>query len=116
MARRRRACGAPTASWPPEALLQLRTDRVVFEPYGLGGGAPGGPVAELHRDRQPPRAAARQGDHDRAARCASSSTSRPGRRLRRSRSRDPALVREDLLDGKISKAFAERYYGVKSDT
>jgi N-methylhydantoinase B len=32
------------------------------------------------------------------------------------RSRDPALVREDLLDGKISKAFAERYYGVKSDT
>ena len=26
----------------PEALLQLRTDRVVFEPYGLQGGDPGG--------------------------------------------------------------------------
>jgi len=26
----------------PEALLQLRTDRVVFQPYELSGGKPGG--------------------------------------------------------------------------
>ena len=26
----------------PEALLQLRTDRVTFQPYGLNGGEPGG--------------------------------------------------------------------------
>ena len=42
VARRASACGAPTASWRAEALLQLRTDRVVFQPYGLHGGEPGG--------------------------------------------------------------------------
>ena len=29
--------------------------------------------------------------------------------------RDPALVREDLLDGKISAAFAHRHHGVVLD-
>ena len=27
--------------------------------------------------------------------------------------RDPALVREDLLDGKITAEFARRHYGVR---
>jgi N-methylhydantoinase B len=29
--------------------------------------------------------------------------------------RDPGLVREDLLDGKISAAFARRFYGAALD-
>ena len=42
MARRRRLQARPIASCADEALLQMRTDRVMFAPYGLAGGEPGG--------------------------------------------------------------------------
>ena len=68
-------------------------------------------VAQLHRDRQRaharcrarsrPRSAQRHADHSRAGR---------RRRLRRSAARDPEQVREDVLDGKITAAFAEQHY------
>ena len=40
----------------PEALLQMRTDRVAFEPYGLAGGEPGGRsrnFIEIGNSREP---------------------------------------------------------------
>ena len=75
----------------------------------------GRPFAQLHRDRQPARAAAGQGDDDRAAGRGDHPRAGRRRRLRRSPRRDPALVREDILDGKISEDFARRHYGVSLD-
>jgi N-methylhydantoinase B len=95
----------------PEALLQLRTDRVAFQPYGLAGGEPGGRsqnFIEVGNRREPlpgkvtmtvPQGAVII--HEQAG---AGGFGDP-------RARDPALVREDLADGKITQAFARRHYG-----
>jgi N-methylhydantoinase B len=95
-----------------EALLQMRTDRVAFLPYGLAGGKPGGPTRnfiEIGGERRPlpakitmsvPRGAlivheqAGAGGHGNPM------------------TRDPQLVLEDLRDGKITAAFAREHHAV----
>ncbi|QCI65986.1 hydantoinase B/oxoprolinase family protein [Phreatobacter stygius] len=96
----------------PEALLQMRTDRVKFRPYGLAGGEPGGPsrnameVAGVWRDLPGKiTTTVEQGTlivHEQAG------AGGFGDPL----TRDPDHVREDLIDGKISAAFAARHYAV----
>lgn len=96
----------------PEALLQMRTDRVKFLPYGLEGGEPGGPsrngmeVDGVWRDL-PGKITTQVANgtlivHEQAG------AGGFGDPLRR----ETDAVLEDYLDGKISSAFAERHYGV----
>ncbi|WP_295848734.1 hydantoinase B/oxoprolinase family protein [Tardiphaga sp.] len=99
-----------------EALLQLRTDRVTFQPYGLAGGEPGGSsrnFIEIGNERSAlPGKITRtvaQGTliiHEQAG------AGGYGNPLLR----DPVQVREDVLDGKITAAFAHRHYAVTFDT
>lgn len=95
-----------------DALLQLRTDRVRFLPYGLAGGGPGGPsrsfmeVEGEHRDL-PGKITTQVGRgtlvvHEQAG------AGGFGDPLLR----QPDAVLEDLLDGKITAAFAHRHYAV----
>ncbi len=95
-----------------EALLQMRTDRVKFLPYGLEGGEPGGPsrnamvVAGEHRELPGKITTRVQGGtliiHEQAG------AGGFGHPLER----EPEAVLEDYLDEKISEAFAERHYAV----
>jgi N-methylhydantoinase B len=95
-----------------EALLQMRTDRVKFLPYGLDGGKPGGPssnamIVDGARRELPGKITTRvAGDtviiHEQAG------AGGFGDPLER----DPTAVLEDYLDEKISAGFAERHYGV----
>ncbi|HXE68019.1 MAG TPA: hydantoinase B/oxoprolinase family protein [Hyphomicrobiaceae bacterium] len=98
-----------------EALLQLRTDRVAFQPYGLAGGVPGGQsqnFIEIDNRREPlpskvtmtvPHAALIV--HEQAG----------GGGFGTPLARDPQRVEEDFADGKISADFARRYYCVVFD-
>jgi N-methylhydantoinase B len=99
----------------PEALLQMRTDRVLFQPYGLAGGEPGGSSRN---------AMTRNGEtkplpgkitmsverdtvivHDQAG----------GGGFGDPIQRDPALILEDIRDGKITPAYARERHGVVLD-
>jgi N-methylhydantoinase B len=94
----------------PEALLQLRTDRVAFRPYGLDGGEPGGTSRnsiEVAGETRPlpgkvtmtvPHGALIV--HEQAG----------GGGFGDPAARDPALIAEDIADGKITQAFARRHY------
>ena len=94
----------------PEALLQLRTDRVAFRPYGLDGGEPGGTSRnsiEVAGETRPlpgkvtmtvPHGALIV--HEQAG----------GGGFGDPSARDPALIAEDIADGKITQAFARRHY------
>jgi len=95
-----------------EALLQMRTDRVRFQPYGLSGGAPGGRsrnFMEIGNERTvlPGKITTRiaRGTliiHEQAG------AGGFGDPLLR----DPDEVREDLIDGKITTAYALEHHGV----
>jgi len=99
----------------PEALLQLRTDRVAFRPYGLAGGGPGGAsqnFIEIANQREVlaskvtmsvPRDALIV--HEQAG----------GGGYGDPLSREPHRVQEDYADGKISAEFARRHYRVAFD-
>ncbi len=98
-----------------EALLQLRTDRVKFLPYGLDGGEPGGPsrnymeIAGERRDL-PGKITTQIAKgtliiHEQAG------AGGFGNPLLR----NPDAVLEDYLDGKITAGFAERHYAVAFD-
>jgi N-methylhydantoinase B len=97
----------------PEALLQMRTDRVTFQPYGLNGGEPGGPTRNFieignARSALPGKitTTVAQGTliiHEQAG------AGGFGHPLLR----DPQQVCEDFIDGKITAAFAERHYAVR---
>jgi N-methylhydantoinase B len=99
----------------PEALLQLRTDRVVFQPYGLQGGEPGGRsqnFIEIGNRREPlPGKVTMTVPHDALI----VHEQAGGGGFGDPAARDPALVREDVLDGKISPEFAQRHYGFGGD-
>ena len=94
----------------PEALLQMRTDRIAFAPYGLAGGEDGGRsrnFMEIGNRREPlpgkvtmmvPQNAVIV--HEQAGAGGFGDAN----------ARDPALVHEDLLDGKITAAFARRFH------
>ena len=96
----------------PEALLQMRTDRVAFRPYGLAGGEPGGPSRnsiEIDGEVKPlpgkvtmtvPQGAVIV--HDQAG----------GGGFGNPFTRDPELVLEDVKDGKITAEFARDRHGV----
>lgn len=99
----------------PEALLQMRTDRVRFRPYGLDGGEPGGPSRNFIQS-------------------GNELVALPGK-ITRSVVKDTVIVHEqagaggfgdpkerriedvceDLADGKITPQFARMHYGVVSD-
>ena len=98
-----------------EALLQLRSDRVVFRPYGLAGGKPGGGSRSfMTRGNETTPLPGKvtmtvpQGAlivHEQAG----------GGGYGDPRERDAGLVREDVADGKISREFAREHHGVEID-
>jgi N-methylhydantoinase B len=95
-----------------EALLQLRSDRVKFAPYGLAGGKPGGtPRNFLTRGGEtsplPSKVTmgVRQGDLITHEQAGGGGFGDPG-------TRNPDLVRQDIADGKITPAYARQHYGI----
>ena len=99
-----------------EALLQMRTDRVRFAPYGLAGGAPGAQSRNFmevgnERTALPGKITTRIGKdtliiHEQAG------AGGFGDPLER----DPSQVVEDVLDGKITAAYASERHGVVLDS
>ena len=99
----------------PEALLQMRSDRVAFQPYGLAGGEPGGSSrnhmvvdGEVRPLPGQITMGVRQGTlivHDQAG---AGGFGDPF-------VRDVARVAEDVAEGKITPAFAARHHGVVCD-
>src|SRR3954463_489499 len=97
----------------PEALLQLRTDRVTFQPYGLNGGEPGGSsknYIEIGNERSalPGKITTTVARntliiHEQAG------AGGFGNPLLRQLEQ----VQDDFLDGKITAAFAEQHYAVR---
>lgn len=95
-----------------EALLQMRTDRVRFAPYGLAGGSPGGQSRNFmevgnERTSLPGKITTRIGKgtliiHEQAG------AGGFGDPL----ARDPEEVVEDVLDGKITAAYATEQHAV----
>jgi len=96
----------------PEALLQLRSDRVAFRPYGLAGGKEGGPSRNFIETDGETRAipakvtmSVKQGTlivHEQAG---GGGFGNPSERPR-------DLVLEDARDGKITPAYAKEFHGV----
>jgi len=96
----------------PEALLQLRSDRVAFRPYGLAGGKEGGPSRNVIETNGETRAipakvtmSVKLGTlivHEQAG---GGGFGDPAERPRE-------LVLEDLRDGKITPAYARAFHGV----
>jgi N-methylhydantoinase B len=96
----------------PEALLQLRTDRVTFQPYGLNGGEPGGSsrnFIEIGNERSGlPGKITRSVTEGTLIIHEQAGAGGFGNPLLR----DPEQVGEDVLDGKITAEFAMRHYAV----
>jgi N-methylhydantoinase B len=94
------------------ATLQLRSDRRRFPPYGLAGGHHGAPSAtHLHRDggwTELPTKFTRPFQRGEALRHRTAGAGGHGDPLRR----DPALVLEDVRDGKVTPEAARTIYGV----
>jgi len=94
----------------PEALLQMRTDRVAFAPYGLEGGEDGGRsrnFIEIDKRREPlPGKVTMMVPHNAVIIHEQAGAGGFGDPA----ARDPALVEEDLMDGKITAAFARRFH------
>jgi N-methylhydantoinase B len=95
-----------------EALLQLRTDRVAFQPYGLDGGEHGGAsrnFIEVGNERRPlPGKITTTVVKDTLIIHEQAGGGGYGNPLLR----NPEHVREDVIDGKISVAFASKNYAV----
>jgi N-methylhydantoinase B len=95
-----------------EALLQLRSDRVNILPYGLAGGQPGGGSRNYMitggEQRPLPGKITTRISQDTVIVHEQAGAGGFGDPLERS----PEAVLEDVLDGKISRAFAERNYAV----
>ena len=95
-----------------EAVLQLRTDRYHTRPYGLFGGQPGAPSRNyLFRDGASELLASkvtrevRRGDVIRHEQAGGGGYGDPMQR-------EPEAVLADVLDGKISRDFAQDNFGV----
>ncbi|MFD9614998.1 hydantoinase B/oxoprolinase family protein, partial [Streptomyces sp. NPDC059083] len=97
----------------PRASVQIRSDRRKFLPYGLAGGAqgtpslnvldPGGPGERVLESK--PHFVMTAGTRHRHVTAGGGGHGRPFERA-------PERVREDVLDGKVTRAGAERDYGV----
>jgi N-methylhydantoinase B len=98
-----------------EAVLQLRTDRQVHLPWGLEGGKPGKPSANVvilgGVPEVPPSKASRILHHGDVLRHTLAGAGGYGDPL----TRDPAAVAEDVADEKVSVAAARAEYGVVID-
>lgn len=95
-----------------EALLQMRTDRVAFKPYGLAGGAPGGPsrnFMEVDNERRalPGKITTTVSKHTLIIH-EQAGAGGFGDPLMRT----PETVLEDVIDGKITPAYARQHYAV----
>jgi N-methylhydantoinase B len=98
-----------------EALLQLRSDRVKFAPYGLAGGQPGRPSRNVINPGRDARAmpskfaiTLRAGDTIRHEQAAGGGHGNPF-------VREPERVAADVRDQKISPDYALREHGVVID-
>lgn len=95
-----------------EALLQLRSDRMRFAPYGLAGGGPAEPTQNTlrHADgrveplRSKVTRVLRKGDLVRHVQAGGGGHGDPLKR-------DGEKVRDDLWNGKISETYARRHHG-----
>ncbi|MYE00419.1 MAG: hydantoinase B/oxoprolinase family protein, partial [Alphaproteobacteria bacterium] len=91
-----------------EAVLQVRADRMAFQPYGLSGGGPGEPAANYLNGEAVPSKITRniqEGDvflHELAG----------GGGWGDPLAREPAAVVQDVLNELLSPERAERDYGV----
>jgi len=95
-----------------DTQLQLRTDRTKYPPYGLQGGKPGSPSnntlirgSERHHLAGKCTLTINTGDVFHHVLAGAGGWGDPLKR-------DPKLIREDLLDGKITPDFARREHGV----
>lgn len=98
-----------------EAVLQLRSDRLIFPPYGLDGGEPGGRSANWLGE----------GEAQRSLPGKVTMTLRAGEILLHHQAgggghgdpwtRDPEAVARDIWNGKVSAAAARMHYGVVAD-
>jgi len=96
-----------------EAVLQVRSDRQKFRPYGLKGGTPGANAANFLRGADNPKQALpgkfmrtlKRGECYRAELAGGGGWGDPFERA-------PQSVLQDVLDEKISRASATRDYGV----
>ena len=98
-----------------EAVLQLRADRLRFPPYGLNGGAPGGPSANWLGE----------GDQKRTIPGKITMTMQRCELLTHHQAgggghgdpftRDPEAVARDVWNGKVTAAAARTQYGVAVD-
>jgi len=95
-----------------EALLQMRTDRVRFAPYGLSGGAPGGTsnnYIEVAGERRVlPGKITTSIQQDTVIVHEQAGAGGFGDPL----DRPPEAVLEDHLEGKITRGYAERFHAV----
>ncbi|MEV0466625.1 hydantoinase B/oxoprolinase family protein [Nocardia tengchongensis] len=97
----------------PRASVQIRSDRRKFLPYGLAGGAQGTPSLNVLDPGGPgecvleskPHFVMTAGTRHRHVTAGGGGHGRPFERA-------PERVREDVLDGKVTRAGAERDYGV----
>ncbi|RNL62600.1 hydantoinase B/oxoprolinase family protein [Nocardioides marmoriginsengisoli] len=100
----------------PEASVQIRSDRRMFLPYGLAGGAPGSPSLNMLDPNGPdermlsskPQFVMTAGTSHRHVTAGGGGHGDPF-------DRDPDRVLEDVLDGKVTHAGAARDYGVLID-
>jgi N-methylhydantoinase B len=99
----------------PEATLQLRSDRMKFQPYGLAGGRPASPTRNVLESGGQARAmpakfalVLRRGDVIRHEQPGGGGHGDPF-------TRDPARVAADVADEKITVAYARREHGVVID-
>lgn len=95
-----------------EALLQMRTDRVKFLPYGLAGGEPGGPSRNFMIEGGVTRALPGKITTRVATDTVIIHEQAGAGGFGPAFDRDPDAVLEDYLDEKISARFAEEHYGV----
>ncbi|WP_072386133.1 hydantoinase B/oxoprolinase family protein [Hyphomicrobium sp. CS1BSMeth3] len=96
----------------PEALLQMRTDRVLFRPYGLAGGEAGGPsrnaMVRNGETRPLPGKITMSVEEDTVIVHDQAGGGGFGDPL----TRDAALVLEDIHDGKITPSYARERHGI----
>jgi len=99
-----------------EALLQLRTDRVKFAPYGLAGGRSGGVSRNFITvgEKTSPLPSKVTMTVPRGALITHEQAGGGG--YGDPQARDPQLVREDIADGKISRSFAQQHHGFRETT
>jgi len=95
-----------------EAVLQLRADRMRFQPWGLAGGLAGAParnsLVECGRERVLPSKVTMRIHRDDVVCHRMAGAGGYGDPLLR----DPRLVLEDVLDARISRVFARDQHGV----